>query len=190
MSAVHDGVTPWFLEPRLMPSLPPPWDVTSQFREALRYSLAGAYQGAALTAFSLVLAALGLSLRGALLVPLLLGLPLWVMSEILLVPRPGRFLLRNYATRFPVLWEWSRPAIRREDRGAARGLLLLHALVLAVVLPSAWILWFTASARGILLAGVGTAVVLTAVQLAILASGMNSAGLRVRAARPTSAIPT
>lgn len=181
MSAIHDGVAPWWLEPRMLPELPPPWDIASQFRESLRYSLAGAYQGALLATAGLVLAALGVPLRGVLLVPILLGLPLWVVSEIFLVPRPGRHLLRDYEVRFPGLWEWSRAAIRREDRRAARGLLLLHGIVFALLLASSWALWPVAAARPLVLVALGTGVGLSSLQVIVLASGLNSASLRLRA---------
>ncbi len=180
MSAIHHGEVAWGLEPRLMPSLPPPWDIASQLREALRYSLAGAYQGALLTAGALILAALGVPLRGPLLLPILLGIPLWIVSEAYLLPRRRRALLVDYASRFPGLWEWSRYAVVREDRRAARGALALHGIAFALLLPSAWALWPTEAVRVFLLSAAATGAGLTLLQLIVLASGLNSAGVRLR----------
>lgn len=183
MTAVHDGVVPWWLEPRMVPELPTSWDIITEFRESLRYSLAGAYQGAFLTVGGLLLVALGLPLYGILLLPIAFGLPLWVISEAYLVPRRSRPLLKDYASRFPGLWEWSRVGVAREDRRAARGALLLHVPYFVVLLPTAWILWSAESARVLIVIAVATGLVLTGLQLAVLASRLNSAGLPVRSPR-------
>jgi len=183
MSAVHDGVVPWWLEPRMVPEFSAPWDVVSQFREALRYSLAGAYQGALLVMVALGLAAVGVPFRGIVVLPLVCGIPLWIVSEVFLVPRPNRHLLRDYASRFPGLWEWSRFAVVREDRRAARGVLLLHGIVFVLLAPTAWSVWPDGLLRACALLAAGTGVALTLVQVAVIASGGNSAGIRARTAR-------
>ena len=187
MNAVHDGGVPWWLEPRWTPGLPAPWDIASQFRELLRYSLAGAYQGAWLVTAGLVLAAFGIPVRGILLLPLGLGLVLWVVSVAFLVPRP-RLLLRAYAARFPGLWEWSRGAIQREERRAARGVLLLHALVLPGHVLLAGVVGLASPAGIFALLALGTSAVLSLVQVVVLASGWNSAGLRWDAVALDSAL--
>ena len=188
MSAIHDGVTPWWLEPRMLPELPAPWDVATQFREALRYSLAGAYQGALLAVAALTLAVAGIPFRGIVVLPVVAGLPLWIVSEAFLVPRPGRPFLRDFASRFPGLWEWSRFAIVREDRRAARGVLLLHGLVFALLVPTAWAAWPDPLLRACTLVTAGTGAALTALHLAVLATGVNSAGIRMRTARSGRAL--
>lgn len=188
MNAVHDGVVPWWLEPQWWPQLPAPWDIASEFREALRYSLAGAYQGALLVVGSLVFAVLGVPVRGILLLSFALGLLLWVVSVAFLVPRPRRPLLRDYARRFPGLWEWFRPAIAREDRRAARGVLLLHGIVAVLLLPMGWILWSELIAQVFVLVAAGTASALTLLQLVILKASLNSAGLRIAPVRLSQAL--
>lgn len=183
MTAIHDGVSPWWLEPRMVPGLPAPWDIASQLRESLRYSLAGAYQGALVAVLALALAVVGIPFRGIVVLPVAVGIPLWIVSEIFLLPRPGRHDLRDFASRFPGLWEWSRFAVVREDHRAAKGVLLLHGIVFATLLPTAWLVWPDGILRAWALLALGTGAALTLLQLAVLASGVNSAGIELRTAR-------
>lgn len=185
-SAEHHGVVPWWLEPRWVPALPPQWDIAARFRELLRYYMAGVFQGSLLVSGTLLLAAAGVPLQGIVLLPFLLGFPAWIVSGLYLIPRRRRPILLDFAWRYPGLWEWSRQAVVREDRRAAVTLVLLHAILLALLVPSAVFLWPVAMARILLVLSVGTAAVLTAFALVVLRLGRNSAGLRLEEIAPVS----
>lgn len=185
-SAEHHGVVPWWLEPRWVPALPPQWDIAARFRELLRYYMAGVFQGSLLVSGTLLLGAAGLPLQGIVLVPFLLGFPAWIVSGLYLFPRRRRAVLADFAWRFPGLWEWSRQAVVREDRRAAVTVVLLHAVLLALLLPAAVFLWPVVLARILLVLSLGTAAGLTALAVVVLGLGRNSAGLRMEEIVPVS----